>query len=259
MVLYFSGTGNSAFIARRIAARTGDECEDLFERLRGDDSSELRSERAFVIVTPTYAWQIPHVLRDWLSKAKLTGNRNIYFVMTCGDDNGNAAHYLRKLCARTGMRFRGCASLIMPENYIALYDAPGEAQALRIVRQAEPAADSIARIIAAGRKLPDKKISAADVIKSSLVNAAFYPLIVHARKFRVTDACTGCGRCAKSCVMGSITMVSGRPQWRDKCTHCMACICGCPEKAIEYGNSSRGKPRYQCPQVPPSEGRGGSR
>ena len=29
---------------------------------------------------------------------------------------------------------------------------------------------------------------------------------------------------------------------------CMACICGCPAEAIEYGKKSRGKPRYQCPK-----------
>ncbi len=34
----------------------------------------------------------------------------------------------------------------------------------------------------------------------------------------------------------------------DACTHCMACICGCPAEAIEYGSRSRGKARYQCPE-----------
>ena len=28
----------------------------------------------------------------------------------------------------------------------------------------------------------------------------------------------------------------------------MACICGCPVSAIEYGRKSQGKPRYQCPE-----------
>ncbi|MDU1855461.1 MAG: flavodoxin, partial [Clostridium baratii] len=28
------------------------------------------------------------------------------------------------------------------------------------------------------------------------------------------------------------------------CTHCMACICGCPVQAIEYKNKTKGRNRY---------------
>ena len=49
--------------------------------------------------------------------------------------------------------------------------------------------------------------------------------------------------------MNGIGMKDGRPVWNGRCTHCMACICGCPVSAIEYGRASRGKARYQCPDV----------
>ncbi len=32
MILYYSGTGNSAYVAKRIAAALNDDCENLFER-----------------------------------------------------------------------------------------------------------------------------------------------------------------------------------------------------------------------------------
>ena len=66
--------------------------------------------------------------------------------------------------------------------------------------------------------------------------------------FRSTSACVGCGKCAAVCVENNIRLRDGRPVWGDRCTHCMACICGCPAGAIEYGRASRGKPRYQCPE-----------
>ena len=68
------------------------------------------------------------------------------------------------------------------------------------------------------------------------------------KPFRVLDTCIGCGLCEKNCVMSNITMQDGRPVWNGNCTHCMACICGCPEAAIEYGKKSVGKPRYKCPE-----------
>ena len=45
MVLYFSGTGNSAYAAKRIAAKLGDEATDQFGRLRARDYTGMRAER----------------------------------------------------------------------------------------------------------------------------------------------------------------------------------------------------------------------
>lgn len=37
MVLYFSATGNSAYVAKRIASNLGDVALDLFDRIRDHD------------------------------------------------------------------------------------------------------------------------------------------------------------------------------------------------------------------------------
>ena len=71
---------------------------------------------------------------------------------------------------------------------------------------------------------------------------------VKATKFCATDACIGCGKCVERCVLNNIRLENGKPKWGEHCTHCMACICGCPTEAIEYGKTSRGKRRYQCPE-----------
>lgn len=248
MVLYYSATGNSAYVARRIAEKTEDERMDLFDRLRKNDVSLIDSEKPFVIVTPTYGWQIPHILRDWLKRVKLTGSRRIYFVMTCGGDIGNAAKYLRGLCEDIHMDFMGCAEIVMPENYIALFDVPEREEALKIIDRAEPAIDAAAEKIRAGEVIEDAHCGIIGKIKSGIVNVLYYPLIIHSKKFTVSDSCIRCGNCESVCVMNNIKVVGGRPQWQDNCTHCMACICTCPVSAIEYGSASKGKPRYSCPK-----------
>ena len=62
------------------------------------------------------------------------------------------------------------------------------------------------------------------------------------------EKCIGCGKCDRVCPLGNIRMENGQPRWGENCTHCMACICGCPTEAIEYGKKSVGKPRYRCPE-----------
>ena len=72
MILYYSGTGNSEYAAKRIGGEIGDEVLNLFEKLRDGDVSEMHSEKPWVIVTPVYAWRIPRILREWMKKTKLT-------------------------------------------------------------------------------------------------------------------------------------------------------------------------------------------
>ena len=44
--------------------------------------------------------------------------------------------------------------------------------------------------------------------------------------------------------MNNIELVEGKPVWQGNCTHCMACIGGCPAGAIAY--KAHSKDRRPC-------------
>lgn len=248
MILYFSGTGNSEYAARRIGQLIGDETVNLFDRLRKQDFSGIHSDRPWVIVSPTYAWRVPRILQEWMEKTRLSGSREIYFVMTCGGSIGNAGKYLEKFCKDRGLRFQGCLEVVMPENYIALFSTPAKEDALKIVEQAEAFIEKAAGRIKEGKRFPKHPVTWKDRFSSGPVNMVFYPVFVHAGKFYAEDTCVSCGKCETVCPMNNIHMQNGKPVWGTKCTHCMACICRCPKEAIEYGKHSKGLPRYTCPK-----------
>ena len=249
MILYFSATGNSAWVAKRIASRIGDEALDLLERLRNRDHASMTSERPWVIVAPTYAWQLPHIVRSWLQLTPLKGSREVYFILTCGDSIAGAGRHARALCEQKDMIYMGCAQIVMPENYIAFFRAPGPEEAARIIAAAQPDVDRAANLIAAGAPLAEPAPKFTDKLQSGIINQAFYRFIITPKPFFVTDKCTGCGRCAQVCPMKNIMLVKNKPMWSKSCTHCMACICTCPAAAIEYGRSTKKKVRYTCPEV----------
>jgi len=247
MILYFSGTGNSAYIAKRLSEELQDELLSINNRIKKSDTSRVETQQPLVFVLPTYAWRIPRVVERWIKTTEFCENVPVYFVMNCGSDIGNAEKYLSLLCKKKKFLFHGVKGIVMPENYIALYDAPEPLEAKKIVENAESYIKECAAIISHKENFQKTITSASDKIKSSIVNVVFYPFVVKADKFRVDNNCTSCGKCVKECPLNNIELKENKPVWGKRCTHCMACICKCPVEVIEYGKSSVGKPRYQCP------------
>lgn len=244
MVLYFSGTGNSKYVAQRISEKLGDALTDMNTLIKNDTIRPIETGESVIVVAPTYAWRIPSVVKKWLANTLLIGAKQAWFVMTCGDSIGNADKYNRKLCKIKGIQYMGTAKVRMPENYIAMYDAPKAEKARHIVEKSEPNIDAIIESIANKEPFFSASITFNDRFLSSTVNAFFYPFCVKSKAFTATEKCIGCGKCAALCPLNNIKIASGKPVWGNNCTHCMACICYCPSEAIEYGKISMGKVRY---------------
>ena len=245
MVLYFTGTGNSRYLARRIAEGLEMPLYDLNACIKAGNTAPVQTGRDVVLVTPTYAWRIPRVVSEWLGKTVLTGAERIWFVMDCGSEIGNAAKYNRQLAGQKNLRCMGTAQIVMPENYIAMFDAPHAAEAREIVQQAEPDIAGVIARLEAGQAFAAPRNTFYDRFMSGPVNPVFYRFFVKANAFQASSSCTGCGQCVRRCPMNNIRLENGKPVWGKECTHCMACICYCPAEAIEYGKKSLGKPRYQ--------------
>lgn len=138
MIFYFSGTGNSRYIAKRISEALHDDAVDLNKKIKSGDSSAIKTDSNITLVTPTYAWRIPRIVSNWLSETELVGAERIWFVMDCGGEIGNAAKYNKEIAEQKNLCYMGTAQIVMPENYIAMFSAPQKEEAQKIVSKAEP-------------------------------------------------------------------------------------------------------------------------
>ena len=248
MVIYFSGTGNSRFAAKRLAEQLQDTLWDAGDGIKRGAGAELESQRPWVFVSPTYGWRLPVIFSDYLRKAALSGSKDAYFVLTCGSEIGAAGAYAVQLCQEIGLTYRGILEVVMPENYIAMFQVPDEEESMRLVEAAKPVLDGAAAYIRQGLPFPEKRDSGAGRLKSGIVNVAFRKFFIKTSPFYAKSSCTGCGTCVSVCPLNDIHLAEDRtPVWGPHCTHCMACICSCPAEAIEYGRKSIGKRRYHCP------------
>ena len=248
MILYFSGTGNSRFVAKFLTEKLQDEWVDMTPLMKAGKTESLSSDKPYVIVSPIYAWRMPAVLESFLKTISLHGSKMLYFIQTCGGDMGACGMYNQKLSEELGKEYFGTLEVVMPDNYILMFKAPATEESIDIIEKTLPSLQDAALKISQKTAFPDKRITLMDKIKSGIVNTGFNKYFVKADGFYVTEKCISCGACALSCPLNNITLSEGKPEWGSNCTRCMACICGCPLAAIEYGNKTKGKLRYRCPK-----------
>ena len=247
MILYFSATGNTKYIASELAKALNDSIIDLREKIREKDYTPIHSKKPFVICSPVYVSEPPRFLMDFLRRTRLTGNPNVYFVFSSGGYSGISAIMGHQLAVKKRMKYKGTADFIMPSNYIAENMFP-----IQDTQEIEK------RILRAQRKIKKTAatIRSGGILKSRyiwlweyFVTLLFYPVWYHLRQgvkdFHVSSSCISCGKCERLCPLHVISMRSGKPVWKGRtCAHCMSCIQNCPVQAIEYGTITKGKKRY---------------
>lgn len=89
-----------------------DELIDANDKIKRRDTRTIQVNDRLVVVTPTYAWRIPWLVRDWIRKTHFQGVRQVWFVMSCGAEIGNAAKYNRLLCEEKDFDYMGTAQIV---------------------------------------------------------------------------------------------------------------------------------------------------
>lgn len=247
MVLFFSATGNTEFIARQLALKLGDGCLNLLDRVKRGDHSPLHSEKPFIICAPVYVCEMPRFMAAYLKQQTFTGSREVYFIFTSGGYAGISGQLAKAMVRKKKMKYLGHAEFKMPRNYVANDHYPMlpadqvKERILNSCRQLE----GVVADIQAGRKLKARHIWLFETVITVPFNPVWSKLKYKTDDFYVTEGCVGCGKCERLCPLNNISMKDRKPVWGQECTHCMACIANCPTEAIEYGTISQTKEKYR--------------
>lgn len=245
MILYFSGTGNSRYLAHFLAKEIDDEVVSINDYLKYQKKAIFYSEKPYVFVTPTYAWQMPEVIKEWIERASFSGNKKAYAILSCGDSVGQADYFVKRLFQKkTQLQFMGLQAVVMPENYIILFQATKPKKAIELIQEATHTMKSIAPYILEERPFPLLQHYFGSLMQSTVINYSFRHVIVNDKGFYASDQCVSCRICQQVCAFNNIDIVQERPVWKGHCQHCMACISFCPVNAIEYKNLTKNKERY---------------
>lgn len=253
MIFWFSGTGNSAFVAQRLAEQLGEKLVSVGDALVGQHYDyALQSCERLGFVFPTYCWgPAPVVLKlmEQLHVQGLDEGTYCFMVTTCGDDVGLSVPIFGKAVERLGGQLKAAFSVQMPNNYVCLPGFDVDPQLLRDEKlHAAPARiEQVGHTIAEGHVTVDVVPGRWAWAKSHIVRPWFLRHMMTDAKFRVDDQlCTHCGKCARVCPLHNVAPgdADRLPHWHGQCATCLACLHHCPAGAINWGKASEGKGRY---------------
>lgn len=252
MIFYFTGTGNSGYVASEIAKANDDRIVSISKLINEKENLEftLKEDEIIGFIFPIYAWGPPKMVIDFIRKVKFNNYKNnyIFSIATCGANIGNAIGIIEKEFNKKNMKLNSGFSLVMPNNYMIAGDVDSKDIERKKLEEAKIEIDKINEIIRERKNnIFQLEKGFAPRLLSNIINPLFNKFGINVNKFYSTDDCISCGLCEKVCNSNIITLVEGKPKWEGKCCQCLACINYCPKKAIQYGKGSINKGRYINP------------
>lgn len=253
MIYYFSGTRNSRYAAMRLGSLTGEEVRFIPATDPCHESMDPDKDRSIGLVFPVYAWGVPPIVTEFIRKWPesliediKTKGLPVWCLATCGDETGMAVDMLRKVLGKRGVTLSGAWSLLMPNVYVLL---PGFGTDPKEVERRK-LTDAVGRIGHIAERIngriweEDVRLGPWPRVKTALVYPLFKKWGVNAKKWHYTDACIGCGKCARACPVDNIAMTDRHPEWGINCTSCCACYHVCPTRGAQYGSVTKEAGQY---------------
>ncbi len=251
VIYYYSGSGNSLSVARKVGRKLGRT--DILSVYTLRDNPVVPEEYERVgIVTATWFVRPPRIVKEVCEKLCLSRSQKVFIIATCGGYDGYVCIDLKAILPPKTDAPVQTFMLPMPPNHIVGFSPMPDWIDRIYLRHAEKASGRIAGKISADEPTRNRK----GINRKFLTGASrtFNNWLGVDRDsveggFYTSDACTKCGICEKLCKNGNIHLTEEGVVWGHDCQQCMACIMWCPNKAIRHPNVPEKRRRYQNPDI----------
>ena len=251
IIYYFTGTGNSLYVARGLAALLDDSS---LTAISSNIDTDL-SAPVIGIVFPVYLWGIPKMVAQFIERMKGDIFGKYFFaVATYKSQPGDVIGQLRRKMMQCGMKLSIGFTVPMPGNNIIFYDIEPTKVIESKLNACNKSLTAIAQAVSSKQKTFPRVTCSDRFIKTGLL----HPILAGTfdksdRNFWTEPSCNSCGVCAKVCPSNNISILDGHPVWQNHCQQCLACMHSCPAEAIQYGKTTRGRQRYINPEINTSD------
>lgn len=238
-VVFFSGTGNTKYIAKLFKERFKEENVNI-ELIDIQKENSIKKDYDFYIIgSPIHVEKSPKILMDWISKNVPTSNKKCITYYTLADDGHKEYRVdLAKIMKEKGYDVIINTSIKMPNNY---YHVIFKRDSDEVIKEAlEEAPSKVDKIVK--DFLAENRSEIAYNKQSKSMKLVYDMFLIYAkkyakRKFSVDkDKCINCKICENECPTKNILMNDINITFYNKCIGCEKCIHRCPTNAILYKN-----------------------
>ena len=226
MIFYFSGTGNSLYVAEQLDSDIRSIPQVMYENRLVFKSDIIG------IVCPSYGGEAPQMVQDFLKKAHFDC-QYFFIVMTYGASIEIASDNMKKVTEEAGIHAVYFNAVRMADNYLPGFDVNEEA------KKDKHAEEQISLIL---NDIRNRKKFWPTPFEEDTDTFAGYQNFIREHPeqswknitFTVNDSCVKCGICTRVCPGGCIHVVNDSVihDHPESCQHCFACVHNCPQKAI---------------------------
>jgi len=235
LTLYFSGTGNTAYLAQVFSERMSAKCLSIEADI--DFPTEIVPQDTIAFLYPIYGSRPPRIMREFVARhaEALQGKRAIIFtsqVLFSGD----GARSLLDSLPPDHMEIIYAAHFLMPNNVSnlwPLYRQPSEQRLERYRLRALQKLELACTDIQAGH-VKKQGFSGFSRFLGKAQGPAWLKVgeIAMGRSLKVRKSCTACDLCVTICPMQNLENRDGKIVSQNKCIVCYRCVNRCPARAI---------------------------
>lgn len=232
IILYFTATGNSLYIARQLA----DEDTELLSipQMVKQDRRDFEADE-IGIVYPIYGHMPPNMVREFIKKAKLKADYK-FAVLTYGARKCNAVEIWDDISHKAGNPFDYITTIVMVDNWLPNFDMNEQ---MKIDKRIPENLQRISADLAAQKHwhelvTEEERQMHAGFMAYTHLDPEVGFLMRSEKYFQVTDACISRAICTTVCPRGNYELASTGVKTEGDCDFCFACIQNCPQKAIQF-------------------------
>ena len=232
IIFYFTGTGNSLYIARQLA---GENAELLsIPQMVKRGKYEFEADE-IGIVYPIYGHMPPYMVRQFIRKAKLKAEYK-FAVLTYGARKCDAVEIWDRISRKADNAFDYINTIIMVDNWLPNFDMNEQ---LKIDKHIPENLQKITADINSRQHwhepvTEEERQQHQGFMQRSGLDPEVGFLMKSEKFFTVTDVCIDCGICTYVCPRGNYELTSRGVKTSGDCEFCFACIQNCPQKAIQF-------------------------
>ena len=233
-IFYFSGTGNTAYVANQIAvafAENDSKCqlvpmEDVILKRKVID---LENTDIIGIGFPVHAMDAPEIVYKFVDLLPV-GNYKYFIFKTAGDPmlNGGSTQTIREMLRTKAWESIHDSLFVMPSN-VGKNPNPEMIKHLALIAQKH--AEQVTSDINGGIIVSEPKSKLNGIFKA-FGKMESKGASKNSDRWRVNEDCIHCGKCVSNCPTKNITSEGTKLVFGKNCIWCFRCSFHCPTQAI---------------------------